>query len=124
MPNFSVGKHDFPKADANGGLQRPAKLPTECRQHLCLNGERGANRAERIVAVGHGRAKHRQHRVADVALDHAAKGMHDRGDALGVAAHDGVQVFGIDFGRKPGEIGQVGEQDGDITAFAHRPDCG
>ena len=121
MPGLALGEHDLAKADTDRGLKRAAKLQTERRQHLGLNRQRSTNRAQRIVAVGHGRTENRHHRIADIAFDHAAESMHHSINAPGVAANDGVQVFGVDFGGQAGEVGQVGEQDGDIAALAHRP---
>ena len=121
MPGLALGEHDLAKADTDRGLKRAAKLQTERRQHLGLNRQRSTNRAQRIVAVGHGRTENRHHRIADIAFDHAAESMHHSINAPGVAANDGVQVFGVDFGGQAGEVGQVGKQDGDIAALAHRP---
>jgi hypothetical protein len=82
-----------------------------------LDREGRVGRAPRTVLVRDRRAEEGHHPVAGVLVDRALEAMHLRGDQLEAPVHDPVHVLRVLLLREGGEAGDVGEEDGDLTAL-------
>ncbi len=86
--------------------------------HGALDVEGGADRAQRIVAMGDRRAEQRHHRISHVLVDRATIVLDGPVGGGEKTRHQVVQLFGVEGARKVRETRDVGEQDGDLAALA------
>ena len=80
--------------------------------------EGGADRALAVVAMGDRRAEERHHRIADMLVDGAAIARDDRFRPGIEGLDQAAQILGIEPRGQRGEAAEIGEQDGDLAAFA------
>ena len=112
--------HHLATGDAHVDPQFAAELGAQ-GLHGAVDIESGADRAQRIVAMGDRRPEQRHHRIPHVLVDGAAIVLDGPVGDGEEARHQGMQLLGIERGRKLGEAGDVGEQDGDLAALAGGP---
>ena len=111
-----AGQHPGPEAQvgADVGAERPDR-PDEI--------EGGADGPLGVVLVGHGRAPDGHHGVADELLDRATVAADDLAGRVEVARQDLAHGLGVAALGQPGEVDEVGEQDGDDTPLGRRGRC-
>ncbi len=112
--------HHLTAGDAHVDPQLAAELGAQ-RLHGAVDVEGGADRAQRVVTMGDRGAEQRHHRIPHVLVDGAPVVLDGPVGDGEEARHQGMQLLGVEGGRELGKAGDVGEQDGDLAAFAAGP---
>ena len=117
-PAPEIGDHDQAAMDADAHRHREGELEPGHRQRFvqpgdrALNAEGGGERPPGVVLAGERVAEIGEQTVAEILPDRAFE-LLDRAGAHFAESHDdGVEVFGLNLGGKPGRADQIAENDG------------